>query len=196
MTHLLPPDGRPNVLSPNDRICMPSQQAPNKTDGSPSLVAGPGDQVLLCYQEKGHVTLPHITPGKPSPGTFYVYGTGKSMPTDTLLTIHQVWNRSGSGGDRRGRLLTHGGFDDGQCYSPTNSTIARQKAKQFNADPQQGPNRWCHIVVQLSHDVRGSYTLYWVWDWPTVKGVDGLPSGKIEIYTTGIYITVLEGDAD
>ena len=192
MTHLLPPDGRANVLYADDPICMPSQQSWNQTSNSPMLIANQSSQIVLRYQENGYVTLPENTPGKESPGQVYIYGMNQSLPTDTILSIHKVWNEWGTGGDQRGRLLTVTSFDDGECYSPTDSSIFVQRHAEYASDPEQGPNRWCHNIIQLPSDIMEEiYTLYWVWDWPTNPDASiGLSEGKIEVYTTCIDIGV------
>lgn len=106
MTHLLPPSGRPdNVISPTDPICMPTQQLPETTAGNHILKAPPGSQILLHYQENGHVTLLSNTLGKATSGTVSIYGTNQSLSSDTLHSIHNVWNALGTRGDCRGRLL-------------------------------------------------------------------------------------------
>ena len=128
MIYLLPPNGRANELWPSNRVCIPSQQITNKTDISSMLYVKPGDAVVLRYQENGHITLPNTSPDKRSAGTVYVYGTGELQLTDTLLIIYKIWDASGTGGDGRGRFLAQRGFDDGECYSPINSTIARERA--------------------------------------------------------------------
>ena len=116
----------------------------------------------------------------------------QSLPTDAILSIHKMWNEWATGGDGRGRLLTVTSFDDGQCYSPTNSSIFLQRHAQYASDAEQGPNRWCHNIIQLPDNViEGIYTLYWVWDWPTIPDANnGLLEGKTEIYTTCIDISV------
>ncbi|GKU09412.1 unnamed protein product [Fusarium langsethiae] len=44
------------------------------------------------------------------------------------------------------------------------------------AQDPQGADLWCQADVRLPSDLptSGTYTLYWVWDWPTVS--DGLPA--------------------
>lgn len=96
MTYLLPFAGQ--TLQPTDPICMPSQLPFNQTAGSPALQTSGGSQVILRYQKNGHITLPDIPPGKPSPGTVSVYGTSQSSPDDALLSIHHILDASGTGG--------------------------------------------------------------------------------------------------
>lgn len=106
MTYLLPPDNRlgiPRILQ-TDLICKDTQRGvvePSKN--SPRLQANPGATIALRYQENGHITgTSAIT--KLSTGSVSVYGTFNSLASDTLLSIHHVWNKNNTGGDLRGRL--------------------------------------------------------------------------------------------
>ncbi len=196
MTYLLPPNGRSGDIEiiSSDRICMPSQQFPYQSQGSPRLKVRAGKEVVLRYQENGHVTLPHATPGKATSGTVFVYGTKESRSTDTLLNIHKVWDKDGTAGDARGRLLAEFDFDDGECYGPNFlSPIYQLRQKIFEADPGQGPNRWCRNRVQVPKETtEGLYTLYWVWDWPSsLDTPDGSMRRKDEIYTTCLDLHVV-----
>jgi len=193
MTHLLPPSGRPdNIILPTDLICMPNQQWPETTAGDQVLKAPSGNQIILRYQENGHVTLPSNTPGKATPGTVSIYGTNESLSSDTLHGIHNVWNALGTGGDCRGRLLARQPFDDGMCYQPNTGRISQERQALYSPDPSQGKNRWCRNKVQIPDDVmEGLYTIYWVWDWPTSSGTPGDLEGKTEIYTTCLDIEVV-----
>ena len=190
MTYLLPPNDRgANVILPTDTICKNTQLVDIQTAGSPVLIAHAGDKIALRYQENGHVSLPQNTPGKPpGSGTVSIYGTSSSAPEDTLLGIHNIWTIDGLGGDRRGQLLSRQYFDDGECYQINSGPISEDRQRRFPHVPDdiQGADLWCRNIVTLPEDlVTGSlYTLYWVWDWPTAPGTTGLPSGKIEIYTT------------
>lgn len=194
MTYLLPPNERPsNVILPADQICKLSQQFPTEVGGSPRLRASAGSQILLRYQENGHVTLPANTPGKLTAGMISIYSTNQFLPDDTLQAIHKVWNVMGTGGDQRGRLLARQNFDDGACYQPNGGRISRERSAEYPPDPMQGQNRWCRNYVQLPQDtMEGLYTLYWVWDWPTSLGTPGALKGKMEIYTTCIDVDVVE----
>jgi hypothetical protein len=199
MTNLIPPDGRPTgdqILS-TDPMCMPSQQSQTQTAGSPRLQAAAGSFIALRYQENGHVTLPNNQPGKPANrGTVFVYGTTQPSSSDTLLAIHRVWNAAGTGGDKRGVLLSSQNFDDGQCYQVNSGTISQQRQQEFphQADALMGVNIWCQQDIALPANAPSGqpYTLYWVWDWPTAAGVDpGLPNGKPEIYTTCMDVDII-----
>ena len=196
MVNLIPPNGGPNQILPTNMMCKSSQQNMVQTDGSPRLKAPAGSFVALRYQENGHVTLPDNQPGKPSNrGTVYIYGTTQPKPDDTLLGIHKVWNKDGSGGDKRGVLLATQSYDDGQCYqvNPGQISVTRQAEFKHVANKLMGADLWCQNDVQLPSDAPSGkpYTLYWVWDWPTAPGVDpALPKGKIELYTTCMDIDI------
>lgn len=195
MTYLLPPNGRLNTsILPTDRICMPLQRRPIQTSKSPRLTVHRGSTVILRYQENGHVTLLSNTPTKPTSGQVYVYGTDQTRPDDTLWGIHRIWNAAGTGGDQRGKLLTNASFDDGKCYGPNfESPMYQQRKKQFRPDPEQGPNRWCQTLVQLPRNVRpGLYTLYWIWDWPSMLSDSKRGfAKKEEFYTTCMDLRVV-----
>ncbi|KAI4246622.1 MAG: hypothetical protein LQ352_006370 [Teloschistes flavicans] len=200
MVHLLPPNGRPegNKILDSDPICMPSQQQPKQSDGSPALTAAAGDMVMLRYQENGHVTLPQNQPGKPSNrGTIYIYGTTQPSPDDKFLAIHKVWNADGTGGDKRGKLLATESFDDGQCYQINGGQISTQRQAQFKhkADTVMGQDLWCQNNLKIPKDAPSGkpYTVYWVWDWDTAKGTPGVPDGKLEKYTTCMDINISQG---
>ncbi|KAK5417750.1 hypothetical protein LTR21_003942 [Exophiala xenobiotica] len=198
MVNLIPPDGRTiNQILPSDLMCKSTQTSQTQTDGSPRLQAAPGSAVALRYQENGHVTLPDNQPGKPqNRGTVYVYGTTNPSPDDSFLAIHRVWNADGTGGDGRGVLLSTQNFDDGQCYQTNGGTISQQRQKQFGHafDDLMGNDLWCQQDIQLPSNVTSGkpYTLYWVWDWPTMPGTAGFPDGKQEIYTTCMDVDIVE----
>lgn len=193
MTYLLPPTDR-NIILESDPICKGTQNSANQTIGSPMLRAASGSQIILRYQENGHVTLPATTPQKQSPGTIFVYGTDQSAPSDSLLGIHRVWTTEGDGGDRRGRLLGQEPFDDGMCYQINGGAESkrRQALPQAPHDSSEGCDLWCGIIVTLPHGLTSgsTYALYWVWDWPTVAS-QALPQGRPETYTTCIDIAIL-----
>ena len=202
MVYLLPPNGRStgNKILDSDPICMPSQQQPKQSDGSPMLKAAAGSMVALRYQENGHVTLPQNQPGKPANrGTVYIYGTTNPSPDDKFLSIHKVWNPDGTGGDKRGKLLATEPFDDGQCYQMNGGQISAQRQGQFKhqADQIMGQDLWCQNNFKIPQEAPSGkpYTVYWVWDWDTAPGTPGQPQGVLEKYTTCMDISV-EGQAN
>lgn len=197
MVNLIPPDGRPaNQIQPQDLMCKTTQTSQSQSDGSPRLQAGPGSAVGLRYQENGHVTLPATQAGKPqNRGTVYVYGTEQPSPDDSFLAIHRVWNAEGSGGDRRGVLLSTQNFDDGQCYQINGGQISGQRQQQYGHpfNSVMGSDLWCQQDIQIPTTAPSGkpYTLYWVWDWPTLPGTPGFPEGKQEIYTTCMDVDIV-----
>ncbi|KIW18957.1 hypothetical protein PV08_03246 [Exophiala spinifera] len=197
MVNLIPPNGRQNSVLPTDLMCRASQTSQTQTDGSPRLQAVPGSAVALRYQENGHVTMPGTQPGKPdNRGTIYVYGTTDPSPDDALLAIHRVWTPDGKGGDGRGVLLSTQNFDDGQCYQINGSPLSAQRQVTYAhaAEQLMGRDLWCQTDIQIPLDAPTGkpYTLYWVWDWPTLPGGDpSLPNGKQEIYTTCMDVDIV-----
>ena len=209
MVHILPGDGQPAIeerqviaavdttgIKPTDTMCKQTQQAQFQSEGSPRLQAAPGSLVSLRYQENGHVTLPHNQPGKPANrGTVYIYGTTQPKTPEIFLDVFGQWTADGSGGDKRGRLLATQPFDDNRCYQVNSGNISSDRQAQYphTADQLMGANLWCQNNILLAADVpTGTYTLYWVWDWPTEAGVDpNLPKGKAEVYTTCMDIDIV-----
>ncbi|KPI38720.1 uncharacterized protein AB675_5939 [Cyphellophora attinorum] len=185
----------PDVV-PTDMMCRPSQQNYEANPRSPRLQAAAGQAVALRYQENGHVTLPQNNPGKPdNRGTVFVYGTSNPQPSDTLMGVHRQWTADGKGGDGRGRLIATANYDDGQCYQVNGQQISQQRQQQFKhsiAAPQ-GADLWCQNDIMLPADLPAGkpFTLYWVWDWPTMPGTPGLPQGKQEIYSTCMDIDIV-----
>lgn len=200
MTYLTPPNGRANqsLILPSDKLCMDTQRKQVQTDGSPRLKARPGDAIALRFQENGHVTLPQNQPGKPkNRGTVYVYGTTDPKEDEKLLDVHKVWNKAGTGGDKRGVLLSVQNFDDGRCYQINKGNISENRQSKYphQANKLMGADMWCQQDIALPSNATAGkpYTLYWVWDWPTAPGKDpSLPNGKQEIYTTCMDVDVVD----
>ena len=209
--HLLPPNDRPEPkILPDDKIAK-FEREEDPTD-SPRIKAAPGELLALRYLENGHVSMPNVPENKPANrGTVFIYGTDKPSPDDKLLDIHHVWNKDGSGGDKRGKLIATRNYDDGQCREANPSEISTQRDKEFpkTADELQGANLWCQVDVRIPEDVdKSSYTMYWVWDWPTLtpelaqKSKDGVyPTQgegvvKPEVYTSTVDIDIVAADAD
>lgn len=206
----IPPNDRAAgaVIYPTDLLCAPQQKIGTYTNSKyPKLVTAPGDYVALRHQENGHVTLPATQQNKPrNRGTIYIYGTEKPGANDTLMSIHNVWNADGTGGDGRGRLLATRNYDDGQCYQLNSGEISTSRTKQFSkeaANPM-GEDLWCQSDIQLPSDltVGSDYTLYWVWDWPTLSkanamvGDEGVEVTKPETYTSCMDLEIVDPCAD
>ena len=209
MVHILPSTGQPSIeerdaipaldttgINSNDPMCKRTQQTQYQSDGSPRLQAAPGALVSLRYQENGHVTLPQNQPGKPpNRGLVYVYGTSQPKTPELLLDIFGQWNEDGSGGDKRGKLLATQPFDDGRCYQVNGGNISVARKAQYAHTPDQlmGADLWCQNNIALPTDIETGkpYTIYWVWSWPTLPGVDpNLPNGKAEVYTTCMDVDI------
>lgn len=204
MTYLLPPDGRkPEGVYPTDTICSQSQSHREQSAESRRLTIRNGETVMLQYNENGHITKPWNNGyGKTDAGTVFVYSTNDSLQSDAVQRIHKVWTADGTGGDRRGRLLYRGDFDDGRCYQYTTassgfSAIANARAKKFpgpgSNDTEQGQNLWCVADVTVpSMEIGSEYSLYWVWDWPS-SIADGLSHVTVvpQVYTTCMDIRVI-----
>lgn len=200
MTYRLPSNGV--NLTKADKMCMDTQTSPeDQKPGLPRLQAQQGSAIALRYQENGHVTEPENQEGKPpNRGTVYVYGTTDPSEDDRIVDIHKVWNEDGTGGDKRGKLLATRPYDDSRCYQINGGDISKDRQAKFKhtADQLMGTNLWCQTDIKLPEDAESGkqYTLYWVWDWPTLPGVDkGLPNGKPELYTTCMDVDVT-GKAD
>lgn len=190
-TYLLPPnDGRPlAVVAPTDAMCQFNTLSYAQ---APMLKTTPGSRVILQYNENGHITKPeNNSPGKSGTGKVYVYGVTFTGTSDLFLDVHNVWDVNGNGRDD-GRLLGVNDFDDSRCYQYSDSFLAQERALLYGhpTDPDQGDNLWCQAVVDIPGDlVAGSvYSLYWVWDWPTVVS-DGI-AAKAEIYTSCLDIVI------
>jgi hypothetical protein len=190
MNYLLPPlsSGRTRINS-DDLLCHPNQRAQaQSSDAYPRLKTAPGSFVAMRYLENGHVSFPHNQIGKPPMGgTVFVFGTTKPK-SDEKITDVLEWTRDGTGGDQRGKLLTAQTFDDGRCHQNTGaSPIAISRMSEF--PDYMGTNQvelWCETDLQLPSDLQtGTYSIYWVWQWPTAPNMDpNLPNGKDEYYTT------------
>jgi hypothetical protein len=185
------PDGGVRLrVNASDSLCHPNQRTSNYTDPRyPKLKASPGSFVAMKYLENGHVTLPWNQKGKsPVGGTVYVFGTTEPRDDEKIVNVMK-WNKQGTGGDRRGWLLSAQNFDDGRCHQINDCTlsVARQ-AIYPNMIPMQNVSteQWCESDVQMPTNLKaGTLTTYWVWQWPTAPESDcNYPDGKDEYYTT------------
>lgn len=188
-----PTAGRSRIDN-TDLLCHPSQRSQNQTSRYPRLSVAPGSAISMKYFENGHVSLPQNQKGKPqSAGSVYVFGTDQPKPDEKLADVLQ-WTADGSGGDKRGRLLSAQNFDDGRCYQINGGAISTDRQQKFPdhvpGQPTSQHEQWCESDVVLPKDTSfvkpgSTLTLYWIWQWPTLPGQDpSLPTGKDEYYTT------------
>jgi hypothetical protein len=200
MTYLLPSlaSGRTRVDS-SDLLCAPTQGTANQTVNYPQLQVSPGSYMAMKYLENGHVTLPQNQPGKPlAGGTVYVFGTTQPSENEMLTDVLQ-WTADGTGGNQLGTLLTAQNFDDGRCYQVNNGSIAVARQQEFPnpipSQPESINEQWCETDVTIPSDLQtgSTYTVYWVWQWPTEPGAPGLPDGKDEYYTTCSDLDIVAG---
>lgn len=190
--YLLPPlkSGRLRINS-DDLLCRADQRTQTQDEAWPRLSIAPGDFVAMKYAENGHVTLPDNQKGKPEKGgTVFVYGTTEPKDDEKLMTVLK-WTTDGSGGDKRGKLLATNNYDDGRCYQINASPVSVSRQAEFpdpNPDqPDSYNEQYCESDVQIPEDAETgkTYTLYWVWQWPTAAGADPTyPDGKDEWYTS------------
>jgi hypothetical protein len=184
-----------------DQLCHPSQRTPIQTPGYPRLQSTLGSMIALRYLENGHATIPGTgVGGKPERGgTVFVFGTQRPAPEERLLHVLS-WTRDGSGGNKRGVLLTAQNFDDGRCYQLGNNAALATVRQEQNPNPVTGQPGSAHELpcesdVLLPNDlgVNTPNTLYWVWQWPTApSNVDCQPfHGKDEYYTSCVDIEIV-----
>lgn len=207
---LIPPNGRSEgaVILSTDSICSPQQTVGAYTNSKyPQLVTAPGDYIALRHEENGHVTLPTTQKNKPrNRGTIYIYGTEEPSDNNTLKSIHNVWNTAGTGGNKKGRLLATRNYDDGQCYQVNSGDVSTSRQQQFSkvSENPQGGDLWCQSDLQLPTDITvgSDYTLYWVWDWPTLSkdnamiGDEGVTVTTPEVYTSCIDLKIVDACSD
>lgn len=142
-------------------------------DPNPSydlLEAAPGDFIAILHYENGHTTKPESNPDKPlNRGTIYIYGTDQPRDEEKLFDVHLRWNKDGTGGDKRGRLLATRNYDDGQCYEARGEGLALERATALGVDPMTPLA--CQSDLQLPEDLKpdSNYTIYWYWDWPNLN---------------------------
>ncbi|KAK5992791.1 hypothetical protein PT974_06207 [Cladobotryum mycophilum] len=139
----------------------------------PMLEASAGDFIALTHLENGHTTIPENQPKKPqNRGTLYFYGTSEPKDQEKLFDVHLVWNRDGTGGDRRGRLLATRNYDDGQCYQPNPGALSHQRATELaDEGAVHNDELACQSDIKLPDNLQAGsiYTIYWYWDWPDLN---------------------------
>ncbi|KAF2274337.1 uncharacterized protein EI97DRAFT_345050, partial [Westerdykella ornata] len=190
-------------ISADSPLCHPAQRKPEQSsDKYPRLKTAPGQFIAMRYMENGHITKPETRLGKPDQsGPVYIYGTTQPKEDEKLANVLQ-WTADGQGGDKRGVLLTVNNYDDGRCYEINDKPISKERQAKFPnyaaGQVSDGPGNYplfCESNVAIPKDaaVGKPYTLYWVWQWNTVPGVDpGLPKGQDEYYTTCMDVDVVD----
>ncbi|KAF2168473.1 hypothetical protein M409DRAFT_21222 [Zasmidium cellare ATCC 36951] len=184
-------DGTTRVrIDSSDPICHPAQRTSNYTSEYPKLKVQPGDYVAMKYLENGHVSLPwNITGKPPGTGTVFVFGTTQASDDEKIVDVMN-WNKDGSGGNKKGFLMTAQNFDDGRCTQINCGNISAQRQmlepNHVAGQPSSTIESWCETDLKIPENVKaGTLTTYWVWQWPTEPNRDcNTPAGKDEYYTT------------
>ncbi|KAI9692437.1 MAG: hypothetical protein M1822_006668 [Bathelium mastoideum] len=173
-----------------DYACHPFQRTQNQTQNFPRLQVTPGGYVAMKYLENGHVTQPWVNQGKPEKsGTVFVYGTTQPKDDEKLVDVLQ-WTSDGSGGDKRGTLLTTQNFDDGRCHQVNpNSCIASMR---MQADPDNKMEQWCETDLRIPTNYTAGTTLsiYWLWQWSTSPTFE---NGKDQFYSSCSDFDIVKG---
>lgn len=151
----------------------------NYSQQYPRLVVKAGDTVTANYTENGHVTQDKLAPdGKPHPGTFNWYWTGKPF-TGSTSDGSQITLFS----DLADKYLLQGpeNFDDGRCAESTNNNMGRD-----------GPiNCQGHFTIPAG-TAPGIYAVYWVWNFPKIPA--SIDPTYSEVYTSCMDVEVVAGD--
>ena len=184
------PENPKEFVDNNDYACHPFQRTQNQTQQFPRLKVSSGGYVAMKYLENGHVTQPWVNQGKPdNSGTAFVYGTTQPKNDEKLVDVLQ-WTADGSGGDKRGRLLTAQNFDDGRCHQVNpNSCIASMRMGKDSDDKME---QWCETDLQIPTNYTAGTTLsiYWIWQWSTSVSFE---NGKDQFYSTCSDFDIVAG---
>ncbi|EHK40408.1 hypothetical protein TRIATDRAFT_230982 [Trichoderma atroviride IMI 206040] len=163
------------------------------------LEAAAGDHIALIHLENGHTTLPQNQPRKPqNRGTIFLYGTSQPKENERLFDVHLVWNKAGTGGDKRGVLLGTRSYDDGNCYQPNNGALSIERAARLAPEgADHNTELGCQSTIQLPSDLKAGsvYTIYWYWDWPDLDATNI----DFQATTNGLYPwagTFMRGEKD
>ncbi|KAJ9428455.1 hypothetical protein QL093DRAFT_2091651 [Fusarium oxysporum] len=136
----------------------------------PMLEAAPGDYIAIMHLENGHTTLPHNQPNKPrNRGTIYFYGTTQPKEQEKLFDVHLLWNKQGTGGDKRGVISQ-------TLVNSALSALANSLLKALSPTKELA----CQSDIKLPDNLKTGdiYTIYWYWDWPDLN------KDKIEMEAT------------
>ncbi|KAH6900266.1 hypothetical protein B0T10DRAFT_22028 [Thelonectria olida] len=167
-----------NILPVNGQSAYSGNEVLNKfqytaTPDYPMLEAAAGDYIAIMHLENGHTTLPQNQPKKPlNRGTIYFYGTSQPKDEEKLFDVHLLWNKDGTGGDKRGKLLATRNYDDGQCYQTNPGALSTDRAAKYaNQGAKHDEELACQSDIKLPDNLaEGSvYTVYWYWDWPDLN---------------------------
>jgi hypothetical protein len=208
MVWLLPPlETQPPFINQENLLCNPNQRKQVQSEKYPRLKAPAEGWLALRYAENGHVTNPanggNLDVGRREKGgSVFVFGTTQPIEDEKIFNVLQ-WNKDGTGGDKRGKLLAINDFDDGRCYENNQVAMSKERAAtnpnfaMGQAQPGAPGNYplMCETNVQLPKDAETgkTYTLYWVWQWPKEPGKDPIyPLGKAESYSSCQDIDVVE----
>ncbi|CAK4031261.1 Hypothetical predicted protein [Lecanosticta acicola] len=177
-------------INSSDNLCHPAQRTANYTAKFPKLKVSPGDYVAAKYLENGHVSLPwNITGKPPGGGTVFIYGTTTPSPEEKIVDVLK-WNSEGTGGNKKGFLMTAQNFDDGRCAQINCGSISQQRhmlqPNHMAGQPTSTFESWCENDLKIPENTQaGTLTVYWIWQWPTEPNMDcNNPAGKDEYYTT------------
>ncbi|KAK4217607.1 hypothetical protein QBC37DRAFT_259870, partial [Rhypophila decipiens] len=207
---LIPPAPR-GVIYETDKIINPSLSKLTDqmySEEFPMLKVAPGDWVAFMYLENGHVSKQDLPGGNPKPinrGTVYVYATYENDVSNyNLVDVHLKWNRDGTGGDGKGKLVATRHFDDGQCYEhiPAEGDlegITTFRMKSLNYSVEAIP---CQTDIKIPEDaiVGKKLTHFWVWDWGTnpidSRGLAVSPAAYNDssVTTAEIYTSIVDYD--
>lgn len=184
-----------NVTIAESSVCKSSESKVQQRSNYPRLRSAPGGYVAMRYQENGHVTQPWIPEGHPPhAGHVYVYGTTQPKANEKMGDVYQSWNKEGSGGDKRGVLLTTFHFDDGRCHQVNPGAISQHRIKIFPHKPDKvmGTNVWCQQDIKLPDNLPDGklYTLYWIWNWPRTQNGQTIN----QMYTSCMDIDIVGPD--
>lgn len=197
------PDGTTRTrINSSDLLCHPGQRTANYTAKYPKLQVSPGDYVAMKYLENGHVSLPwNITGKPPGTGTVFIFGTTNPSEDEKIVDVLK-WNTEGTGGNKRGFLMTAQNFDDGRCHQINCGSISEQrqmlKPNHVAGQPTSTVESWCETDLKIPENTKaGTLTTYWIWQWPTEPNRDcNNPAGKDEYYTTCADFEVVDSSVN
>ncbi|KAI0126456.1 hypothetical protein BJ170DRAFT_406447 [Xylariales sp. AK1849] len=165
----------------NPVVCKDFAQGDYSNPLYQPLTAAPGDFIAMQYLENGHTTNPTLTPRGFRSGNVMIYGTSEKSTDFGVNDVLYTWNAEGTGGNQKGKLLASHFFDDGSCYQDVaDSASSIRAARHAEFGVSELP---CQSDFQLPSDLStsGTYTVFWVWDWPQKPNEVG---NTTEIYSS------------